>query len=135
ERHYAPYHVAQWYVGGDVLDDEDVEADRRMDQAHFHDDGHDHAEPHQVKAGRFERRQYNWRGHQDDRHRRQEEAQHHDHHKDRRQQDPARQVLRHDPAGDRLADVQVAHHVAVEQRHADDQHQHARFADRVGHDR
>ena len=51
------------------------------------------------------------------------------------QQHPARQMHRDDRLGGRLADVQIAHHVGIEQRHADDQHQHGRFADRRCQDR
>ncbi len=34
------------------------------------------------------------------------------------------------PVGGRLADVQVAHHIGIEQRHPDNQQQHRRFLDR-----
>ena len=119
----------------DVADDEDVQADRRMNQSHLHHDGHDDAEPDDVEIGGAQRRQDDRRGHQDDRNRRQEEAEHDDHDQDRRQQFPARQVHRDDRFGGRLRDVQVAHHVGIEQRHADDHHQHGGFADRRFQDR
>ena len=48
--------------------------DRRVNQAHLHDDGHDDAEPDEVELRGLQRRQNDRRGHQDDRDRRQEEA-------------------------------------------------------------
>ena len=42
--------IGQRNIRRDIANDEDVESDRRMDQAHFHDDGHRHAEPDEVKA-------------------------------------------------------------------------------------
>src|SRR5712671_8215348 len=40
EGHDAPDHVAQRDVGRDVLDDEEIEPDRRVDQPHLHHDRH-----------------------------------------------------------------------------------------------
>ena len=48
---------------------------------------------------------------------------------DRGEQLPARQLHGDDRLRGRLRDVQIAHHVGIEQRHADDHHQHGRFAD------
>ncbi len=106
-----------------------------MDQPHLHHDRHHDAEPDQVEARGLQRRQEDRRRHQDDRHRRQEEAEDHDHHEDRREQDPLRQVHRDDCLGRALRDVQRAHHVGIQQRHADDEHQHRRLADRRREDR
>jgi hydroxymethylglutaryl-CoA lyase len=131
----APDYLAQGDVGRDVTDHEDVQSDRRVDQSHLHHDRHDDAEPDDVEIGSAQRRQDDRRGHQDDRHRRQEEAEHDDHDEDRGQQFPARQVHRDDGLGRRLRDVQIAHYIGIEQRHADDHHQHGgildgRFQDR-----
>src|SRR6266567_9267551 len=129
ERQRAPDHFAQGNIRRDVADDEDVQSDRRVDQPHLHHDGHDHAEPDDVEIGGAERRQDDRRGHENDGDRRQEEAEHHDHDEDRKQQPPARQMHRDDGFGRRLRDVQIAHYVGIEQRHADDHHQHGGFAD------
>ncbi len=131
EGQHAPDDVLERNVRCDVLDDEDVEADRRVDQAHFHDHGHHDTEPDQVEAGILERRQDDRRGHQDDRHRRQEETKDDDEDQDGGEQQPFRQMHGDDPLGGALADVQIAHHVGVEQRHADDEHQHRRFLERA----
>src|SRR6185369_11418691 len=135
EGQHAPDDVLERNVRRDVLDDEDVEADRRVDQAHFHDHGHHDTEPDQVETGGLQRRQDDRRGHQDDRYWRQEEAEDDHEDQDGGEQQPLREVHGDDPFGRRLADVQVAHHVGVEQRHADDEHQHGRFFERAVEDR
>src|SRR5450759_2513893 len=76
KRHGAPDDTFQFDVRRDAVDHEQVESDRRMDEAHFHEYGHDDAEPDQVDPHRFEGGQDDGCHHQDDGHRRQEEAKH-----------------------------------------------------------
>src|SRR4051812_29022346 len=62
----APHHFDERYVRSDGIDDIDVEADRRVNQADLHIDGQDYAEPDRVEAGGRDDWQQNRRGHQDD---------------------------------------------------------------------
>ena len=54
---------------------------------------------------------------------------------DRREQPPFRKPQRSQPHGGALRNVQIAHHISVEQREPDDEEQHGAFAHRAGKDR
>jgi hypothetical protein len=73
----APFRmVGSLHVGRDAVDDEQVQAHRRRDQAELHVDGEDDAEPDRVEAGGGDHRHQDRRRHQDDGRRRQEHAGH-----------------------------------------------------------
>src|SRR5690606_32695635 len=119
----------------DRIDHEKVQADGRRDQAEFHVDRQDDAEPDRVEAGGFDHRHQDRRGHQDDRGGRQEAASHEQHDVDCQHDDPAIDLHRGDRLRDGLGDQQRGHHVAEKDRGADDQQQHPRFAQAVPDDR
>src|SRR5882757_4882498 len=57
ERHYAVKDGRYLDVVDHALDDEDVHADRRMNEAEFHRHDNDHAEPDRIEAERFDHRE------------------------------------------------------------------------------
>src|ERR1700704_1653007 len=68
EGQHSPDDVGKRDVGRDILDDKYIQAYRWMDQAHFHDDGHDDSEPDKIESGDLERRKDNRNRHQNNAH-------------------------------------------------------------------
>src|ERR1700686_558036 len=92
ERQHSPDDVGKRYVGGDILDHENVQAYRWMDQSHFHDDGHDDSEPDKIESGDLERRKDDRNRHQNDAHGWKKETKRNEKEPYQRDQHPLRKV-------------------------------------------
>src|SRR6266545_111753 len=133
-RQRTPHYLGERYVGGNRIDDIDVETDRRMDQPDFHVNGQNHSEPHRIEAGSRDDRQQDRARHQDDRGGRNEKPAHQKEDVDEEHQHPLVRVQVGDTLRQRLREIERREHVTEQHGGGDDGQDHYRFPHRVAQD-